>query len=710
MNNAVTTLPRGGYLVKTSAGQIQFGSPPETIKDTMVLPDKVPEIFVLPGELFHVEKGIAVAELEFPIYYNHFLCQKKTLILCTIEQKKQIVAVLQESVFGPKEINLKSEFIDGENSHGFPDIRKEMNFFRGNRVLEDLVEFAIFKDNKYEINGTVIYRKEGEGFVVEEDKKEIASIPWEMEYKVKYDVGARLVEPFEAPEFGITCLGPSHGFDPNDNTSGFIVWLNHRGIMVDPPVNSTEWLRESNVNPKLISHVILTHCHADHDAGTFQKILEESMITIHTTETVMDSFMRKYTALTKLDKKQLYELFNFNPVTIDKSIYIENAEFIFHYSLHAIPTIGFRVHYQNLSFIYTSDHLNHPETIDEINSKGVFTKGRYEFLRNFPWHYDIIYHEAGIPPLHTPVSFLDSLPDDIKKKITVYHIAKNSFPENTKLKLARFGIENTLYPEITPPKYGEAIKILDMMNNIDLFSDFPVFKAREFLSIVEEEKYKKGEQIIKKGTKGDKFYMIVLGNVTVKGIDSDFVKTYGKYEYFGEASLVTEQPRSADVFAETDVTALTIEKNAFLNFIQGTNLEYYLRHLAKTRESNSWDVLTRSEVFGGMTSHQKTQLETVLQQMSIFSETNLIKEGEVSETAYILISGDIEMRENGNAIKKFKHGDFIGDIFSLRKSSPAPFSAVALSDAELYLIKLSDLSAFIQKNPGIYMRLLRAHE
>ena len=46
-------LPRGGYIVPTSAGIIQFGAPPETIKDTMVTDAGVPEIFVLPHEMFN---------------------------------------------------------------------------------------------------------------------------------------------------------------------------------------------------------------------------------------------------------------------------------------------------------------------------------------------------------------------------------------------------------------------------------------------------------------------------------------------------------------------------------------------------------------------------------------------------------------------------------------------------------------------------------
>lgn len=40
---------------------------------------------------------------------------------------------------------------------------------------------------------------------------------------------------FTPPDFGITILGSSHGFDCKGSTSGYIFWINQRGIMVDPP-------------------------------------------------------------------------------------------------------------------------------------------------------------------------------------------------------------------------------------------------------------------------------------------------------------------------------------------------------------------------------------------------------------------------------------------------------------------------------------------
>ena len=44
------SLPRGGVVVKTSAGLVQVGVPPETIKDTMALGLDVPTTYVVPKE------------------------------------------------------------------------------------------------------------------------------------------------------------------------------------------------------------------------------------------------------------------------------------------------------------------------------------------------------------------------------------------------------------------------------------------------------------------------------------------------------------------------------------------------------------------------------------------------------------------------------------------------------------------------------------
>ena len=708
------SLPRGGYLVETSVGYIQVGSPPETIKDTMNLERSTPQIFIVPNLFFHMQKGISVAELEFPIYYNHFLRQKKTYIVCTHQQREQLLTVLNESIFGPRIVDLRSEYVNSDETYGYPDMVAEMEYFRGNRKLEDLVQFVIFKDNIVRFNNvTILKTSEGDFNIKDTDWNLNVQLPGDIGFHIIYETGAKPVSPYEPPLLGITCLGPSHGFDVEDNTSGFLLWIQHKGIMVDPPVNSTEWLRQSNVNPKLISSIILTHTHADHDAGTFQKILEEDRITVYSTETVMHSFINKYHALTQIPVKELFTLFEFVPLVVGRSYIINGAEFHFSYALHSIPSLSFEFTYEDQSFLYSSDHLNDPVKHKELYDLGVLTETRYKDLTDFPWHHKIIYHEAGIPPLHTRIEYLRSLPKKIQSKITVYHIASRDMPSDTKLTLAKFGIENTLYPPVTPPPHEEAVRILDVLSNIDIFRDFPISKAKEFLGIVVKEVFSEGSVIIEKDTPGDKFFIIALGNVRVEGLKNtntnkdgdDATKHYGSYEYFGETALISNQMRSARVIAQTEVTALTIERTHFLNFIKDSNLRDRFAFLMRNRERGTWQLLSSSRFFQVTTSAQKTQLELIMKANEYPADFKFIEEEKIFQKAYIIDSGSIAVKEKGKVIETLCSGDFFGEIYMLQKESPSSYSFVSTTRIKLYEIEREDMVEYVRNNPGVYMRL-----
>jgi glyoxylase-like metal-dependent hydrolase (beta-lactamase superfamily II) len=53
--------------------------------------------------------------------------------------------------------------------------------------------------------------------------------------------------------------------------------------MVDPPPFSGTSLREFGIPPNIIDKIIITHCHADHDAGSFQKILMAHQVEVRFT-------------------------------------------------------------------------------------------------------------------------------------------------------------------------------------------------------------------------------------------------------------------------------------------------------------------------------------------------------------------------------------------------------------------------------------------
>jgi len=698
------SLPRGGYLVQTPAGYVQFGSPPETIKDTMKLPGGVPEIFVLPEKMFNWIKGISIAEIEFPLYWNYFIRKKKTLIICREEQFVKMKKVLEESVFGPEVFNIADDYSSNINHTHVPDILSEMKYFRNNNKLSNMVQFGIFKNNKFSYKGISITIEEDGNYQLYFQNETLAKIPGNIEYKTTYLIGERLPEPYLPPLFGVTCLGPSHGFDPEQNTSGFIIWLNHQGIMVDPPVNSTEWLEDSNVSPKFIDSIILTHCHADHDAGTFQKILEEGKVTVYSTETVMMSFLEKYSALSDVSTDFLKSLFDFYPVKIGNPLYINGGKFEMFYTLHSIPTIGFRMEFQNQSFVYSSDHNNNPDLHSELLEKNVISKVRYDELKNFFWDAKVIYHESGVPPLHTPISYMNTLPIDIQKRIVIYHIAKKDFPDETSLTLAKFGMENTLYFETEAPMHEEAYQILSVFKRLDFMNDLPVWKAQELLDIVIIKRFKQGDKIIEKGTTGGEFFIIYAGNISVESEGLERDKIYGPYDYFGEVALITDQKRAANIYAETDVVLFTIEKDKFLNFIVGTEFEKILKKVAVTRSIETWNLLSMNNFFKLCTATQKTWLESIFVPHIIKEPGTIIQEGDALHTLYLIRDGEIEVYKNGEKITILEKGDFVGSLERLHNNLPAVYTFRNVKPVSLFAMKGADLKFFIDKNPGLLMK------
>ena len=65
-----------------------------------------------------------------------------------------------------------------------------------------------------------------------------------------------------------------------------------------------------------------------------------------------------------------------------------------------------QVTFKGKGMVFSADHMNDPARIRSMCEEGFMSEGRRDALLNFPWHHDIIFHEAGIPPIHTPMQTL----------------------------------------------------------------------------------------------------------------------------------------------------------------------------------------------------------------------------------------------------------------------------------------------------------------
>ncbi|GBG33232.1 cGMP-dependent 3',5'-cGMP phosphodiesterase A [Hondaea fermentalgiana] len=644
-------LNRDGYLVQTSSlGAIQFGIPPESIKDCMNYGLEVPTFYVIFGEMFDRNCGLSTAEFEFPIYFNYFVKKRKVTILTTSSLESRIRTAFQETLFGPAQENLRfdSDFAPSQMRKSFwPNFEGEgigLDGARKTLTLEDLLEFIPFhefQENMLNDNIAIKLAKESNMkgsyesfFRVYESGECIARIPAKLTISVPQH--PRLAKNvYRPPMFGVTVLGSSHGFDPKGNTTGFVLWINRAGIMVDPPPNSSQLMERIGVSPSAIEGIILTHCHADHDAGTFQKILRQRQVRLYTTTTIKESFMRKYAAITGFSVEFLSTLFEFKEVVIGSPLRIGCAMIKFFYALHTIPCIGFQASWNSLSIAYSADTNYSPSLIEQLHHDGVIGLERKQQLLQFPWDSTVVLHEMGVPPIHTPSLEIEAKCKEdatLADRLFIVHTAPNS-----SLKFKQLKEIDTISLPVQRCKHCEEREILRNLKAQYFFRH--IWKhpklLKELASLGEIQSVGPDTTIISSDESADFFYIVMSGaaRVSVPASDEVVAKSFsGEAHMALAAASAAQAPRLlhdserclgnqisassklllsvSDCFGEEGITLLLEEKlrlkSSFKSKPRGSSAAYLVESSSQSTEKAA--PTRRASRFSGLPFAQASKL------------------------------------------------------------------------------------------------------
>ncbi|HEY7771755.1 MAG TPA: Crp/Fnr family transcriptional regulator [Marinagarivorans sp.] len=111
-----------------------------------------------------------------------------------------------------------------------------------------------------------------------------------------------------------------------------------------------------------------------------------------------------------------------------------------------------------------------------------------------------------------------------------------------------------------------------MLNNVHLFSHMPEDCLVQLEKVSTLRKYPKNAILFMEGDNTGQLYIVQSGLVCIYTDDDDgrqLVLNYmGPDEYFGELSLLDQQPRSASASVAEDSQILTISRDAFRAFLK----------------------------------------------------------------------------------------------------------------------------------------------
>lgn len=434
--------------IKTSAGTVQLGCPPETAKIWMRKGEAVPTVYILPDPFFRGR--VNYGDIEFPIYWysyvNKWLEQSKQITLVgSDDQIRRINIILSETILGPARSTLEAS---GHPANEIDRIDKESLYFAAKNKqgtvfgIESFVKFVPFNsEGCAAIDPNVsIFKKGNDHFLIKDQNSET-----ELTFPDQFP--GISIDPFLIPEsfippfYGITCIGTSSGFDAHGLTTSFILWRNHKGIIIDPLAYVNTHLKALRIEHTSVNDILLTHVHGDHDPGLIEFILEGKK-RLYTSRIIYESFLRKAEAITGKSFKNKVEFIELESGV--EKIIGEDFRITTRNNFHSIPTIGFRIDSIYGSFAYSGDTFYKPAKLKELVEAGVLNEERLKEIQ-IP-NADFGFHEAGIPPIHTPVADIVEVSEQRNhQKIFLVHRGQPKEGEEN-LNIAKSG-ENIIFKQ-----------------------------------------------------------------------------------------------------------------------------------------------------------------------------------------------------------------------------------------------------------------------
>jgi putative ABC transport system ATP-binding protein len=112
----------------------------------------------------------------------------------------------------------------------------------------------------------------------------------------------------------------------------------------------------------------------------------------------------------------------------------------------------------------------------------------------------------------------------------------------------------------------ESVRICEFLRECPVFSGLTPSALSDIADKMSREEYPAGATVIRQGEPGDKFYVIRAGSADVIVDDGTTRRTVATLEtgrFFGEAALITGEPRNATVVARETLDVYTLGRDAF---------------------------------------------------------------------------------------------------------------------------------------------------
>lgn len=214
----------------------------------------------------------------------------------------------------------------------------------------------------------------------------------------------------------------------------------------------------------------------------------------------------------------------------------------------------------------------------------------------------------------------------------------------------------------TPDQSEESVR--EALQQTPLFSALPPASLYRLIEKIRLVELAAGDTLFREGDEGTTLYVVSEGRIAVvsEGPAQAVLGELKDGDFFGEVSLITNQPRSATVRAVTDSEVLAIDRQVVGDMIaeEPAVLTVLLRFLRERLVDN---LVRTSQLFAPFVGEERQGLIARFQFLEVDAKSVLVSQGEVSPALFVCMSGSLSVDRNADGESSQLATLGVGDVF-----------------------------------------------
>jgi putative peptide zinc metalloprotease protein len=225
---------------------------------------------------------------------------------------------------------------------------------------------------------------------------------------------------------------------------------------------------------------------------------------------------------------------------------------------------------------------------------------------------------------------------------------------------------------------------LSALRAVQPWSTLPAGRLLEVARAMRLKDVAAGDEVVRQGEPGDRFYLIARGGFEVRVDDQPMVHL-GRGDFFGERALLQRVPRAATVTAMEPGQVFVLERSDFESLL-ASDLAVRGRIEAALAYR---DEVAAMPLFRDLSPTELDVLLARLEPVGAAARERIIWQGESGDRFYVIRSGAVSVERDGRVLARLGHGEAFGEI-ALLLDVPRTATVTAVEPTWLLTLDMDD--------------------